>query len=452
VQGVKDYAIFMLDPQGRISTWNEGAERIKGWRAEEIVGRHFSLFYPAEEAAAGLPDHQLRAAVERGSFEQEGVRVRKDGSAFVAQVTITALHDAHGRVRGFTKITRDITERRRAEEELRRRDLALESSERRLRLALESGGMGTWEWNHAEATLWWDSAQYVLWGVTDGTLIAPEILDAYVHPDDRRGLKAKLEASAEAGGEFAAEFRVLGPDGRVRWLASKGASVGGPGGRSSTMIGVSFDVTERRSAEEQRQLLTSELGHRMKNMMTLVNSIVTLSSKDSASVEHYQRSLKGRLSAITETSRRLVESEWQGADLIEVLQAELEPYRNTEESNLWMSGPAVPLSAHATLQLALAFHELATNAAKYGSLSVPVGRLHIEWHINARALNLDWRETGGPEVHAPSRRGFGTTVVERTIVQSLGGSWRVEYAPSGLHGRMELPLDELTPETAPASS
>ncbi len=116
VQSVKDYAIFMLDPDGRVATWNEGAERIKGYRADEIIGRHFSVFYPAEKVAIKFPEHELEVAAAEGRFEDEGWRVRKDGSLFWADVVITALRNPSGELVGFAKVTRDLTERRQAQE------------------------------------------------------------------------------------------------------------------------------------------------------------------------------------------------------------------------------------------------------------------------------------------------------------------------------------------------
>ncbi len=119
VEGVRDYAIFMLDPEGRVTTWNLGAERIKGYRAHEIIGRHFSVFYPEEDVARGKPARELQIAETEGTYEEEGLRVRKDGSNFWASILITALRDKEGNLRGFAKVTRDITERKRAEEALR---------------------------------------------------------------------------------------------------------------------------------------------------------------------------------------------------------------------------------------------------------------------------------------------------------------------------------------------
>jgi PAS domain S-box-containing protein len=130
VESVRDYAIFMLDPGGRVLTWNAGAERFKGYRAHEIIGQHFSRFYPPDMLARGLPEHELRVAAETGVFEDEGWRVRKDGSLFWANVVITAVRNAEGRLVGFAKVTRDLTQRRAHEEELRR-------SEERFRLLVE---------------------------------------------------------------------------------------------------------------------------------------------------------------------------------------------------------------------------------------------------------------------------------------------------------------------------
>src|SRR5919107_1704874 len=128
VKGVKNYAIFMLDPQGRIVSWNPGADHIKGYREEEIVGQHFSVFHTEDDVEQGHAEEELRVAATEGSYEEEGVRVRKDGSKFWAHVTIMALKDEAGGLRGFAKVTRDITERRPMEEERARFAAIVESS------------------------------------------------------------------------------------------------------------------------------------------------------------------------------------------------------------------------------------------------------------------------------------------------------------------------------------
>jgi PAS domain S-box-containing protein len=133
VSNVKDYAILMLDPEGHVISWNEGAERLKGYRAEEIIGQHFSVFYPAEDVQSGKPTMELQEAAKHGHFEDEGSwRIRKDGSRFWANIIITALRDEQNRLRGFGKVTRDITERKRIEEEIAHRSAELEAANREL--------------------------------------------------------------------------------------------------------------------------------------------------------------------------------------------------------------------------------------------------------------------------------------------------------------------------------
>jgi len=141
VESVKDYAIFLLDPDGKVATWNEGAERIKGYKADEIIGHHFSKFYPREARESRWPDRELEIAAREGRFSDEGVRVRKDGTTFWANVVITALRDRDGEIRGFSKVTRDLTERRAMEErtrqlnrELRNRVAELTESQRLVEL------------------------------------------------------------------------------------------------------------------------------------------------------------------------------------------------------------------------------------------------------------------------------------------------------------------------------
>jgi PAS domain S-box-containing protein len=131
VDAVRDYAIFMLTPSGMVATWNSGAQNIKGYLSDEIVGRHFSVFYPPEDIAAGKPDAELATAISQGRVEDEGWRVRKDGSKFWANVVITAVHDPNGTLRGFAKVTRDMTERRRLDDLERASELAARIQETR---------------------------------------------------------------------------------------------------------------------------------------------------------------------------------------------------------------------------------------------------------------------------------------------------------------------------------
>ncbi len=141
IAGVKDYAIYMLDPRGHVKTWNSGAQRIKGYDSNEIIGRHFSCFYTEEACAAGAPAHDLAMAIERGQYEVEGIRVRKDGSTFWANCAFTTLRDSAGNLKGFSKVTRDITDRKEAEESLRRAHDALDVKVKARTLELEEANL-----------------------------------------------------------------------------------------------------------------------------------------------------------------------------------------------------------------------------------------------------------------------------------------------------------------------
>jgi PAS domain S-box-containing protein len=197
VESVKDYAIFMLDPEGRVSTWNAGAERIKGYTESEIIGKHFSVFYPAKDVQAGKPDRGLKAAAEEGRFEDEGWRVRKDGSRFWASAILTALRDPLGNLKGFAKVTRDITDRKRLEDSLRELSgklLSLQDEERR-RLARELH----------------DSTAQTLTGLLLNLALLERYADIAQHPKASRVLSDSLSLAQEASQEIRTISYLLHP-------------------------------------------------------------------------------------------------------------------------------------------------------------------------------------------------------------------------------------------------
>jgi PAS domain S-box-containing protein len=269
VHGTADYAIFMLGPDGRIATWNTGAERLKGYKAEEIIGQHFSRFYPQEAIDRGWPEHELRVAAREGRFEDEGWRLRQDGSRFWANVVITALRDERGELRGFSKVTRDLTERKRAEEDARR--LAEEATARRvaeenarliqeqrerLRVTLASIGDAVLSTDAegridylnpvAERLVGWTTAEAAGRAVTDVFRI--------VHEQTRRPVESPpLRALAEGAVVGLADHTVLiARDGGERPVDDSAAPIRDAGGRVVGSVLVFRDISERRRAEQQR--------------------------------------------------------------------------------------------------------------------------------------------------------------------------------------------------------
>jgi diguanylate cyclase (GGDEF)-like protein/PAS domain S-box-containing protein len=242
VQEVKDYAIFMLDPEGRVVTWNEGAQRIKGFRADEIVGQHFSRFYTPEAVATGHPAFELRVATDQGRFEEEGWRVHKDGSRFWANVVITALRDEGGHLRGFGKVTRDITARKQAESNLR---LLSE----RLSLATGVAKVGVWEWDLATDTLTWDDTMFEIYGLPSVVPMPYKKWSAAVHPDDLPDSEARLRRAIDERGGATLEFRILRTDGSLRNVSAICRVVFDEPTNVTRLIGVNTDVTERTNTE-----------------------------------------------------------------------------------------------------------------------------------------------------------------------------------------------------------
>jgi two-component sensor histidine kinase len=216
-------------------------------------------------------------------------------------------------------------------------------------------------------------------------------------------------------------------------------------------LAASFDemARKRRHAEEQQQILLRELNHRMKNSFAAVRSIAAQTLSHAADQEEFQRAFDGRLAALSRASTLLTAGNWQVADLRSLIEATLEPFRT--QSNLRLHGPRVTLPSEATLTLGLVLHELATNAAKYGAFSVPQGRVEIAWAMQSEAdsprLILDWSEHGGPPVQEPQRRGFGRSLIERSVAYELDGSAELTFPPAGVRCHIEVPLGPGAAET-----
>jgi PAS domain S-box-containing protein len=252
VDRVRDYAILGLDVDGRVTSWNAGAQDIKGYRPEEIIGRHFSVFYGDEDLAAGLPDAALTAAASAGSFETEGWRYRKDGSSFWADVVITALYDDENNLRGFGKVTRDITERNRHEQ-----IIALES--RRLRAAESIGHVGSWEMDVATHLVAWSDTLFELYGIQrDGFAGDRAAATINIHPDDRATVVSALDACAQTGEPIWNRHRIYRVnDGELRWFEVRAERII-EDDRVVRLAGTVVDVTElvvaAREVEEARDL------------------------------------------------------------------------------------------------------------------------------------------------------------------------------------------------------
>lgn len=315
----------------------------------------------------------------------------------------------------------------------------LMQSEQRRSLALAAGNMGSWEWDRATGRYLWDEGQYQIFGVDPHDfIVAPESIRTRVHPDDWHNLQIGFEGMAKDWRAHQLEFRVLRPDGQTRWCIGSAAATIDDDGRIVRVSGVTFDITDRKEAEERQTLLAREVDHRAKNTLALVQSILRLTRANS--LPDYIAAVEGRIKALSRAHAVLSQSRWHGADLRGLVDEELAPYRVGNVEKITTTGSEVLLQPASAQTLALALHELATNAAKYGALSSESGRLRLNWMLNDGKLGLDWSECGGPATKPPSAKGFGTRIILASIESQLRGHVAFDWRPEGLHCVISVPL------------
>lgn len=203
--------------------------------------------------------------------------------------------------------------------------------------------------------------------------------------------------------------------------------------------GMLRDISERKRGEERQRLLTAEVDHRAKNLLTMIQAMVLLTKRDARSVADFANTLIGRLHALGRAHDLLARDKWTGASLRDIIRHEFQAFPG-DVARFSVVGEDARLTPRAAQTLSLALHELTTNAAKHGALSVPDGRVEVRSTVNGEELQLTWTETGGPEVAAPCTRGFGSVIVERSIAHELGGEAEIRFEPDGLRCHMRIPL------------
>jgi PAS domain S-box-containing protein len=268
-----------------------------------------------------------------------------------------------------------------------------------------------------------------------------EAADAIHHPDDiARGREALASSD-----RLDLDFRIIRPDGEVRWMHCRGNIVRDPDGTPIEAYGVKLDITERKRAEEHQALLLAELNHRMRNILARMNLIVERSRSSAESVDALAAAISGRLGALARAQARFNRRNPNAFRLSELVEDEVAPYRS--ETNVSVEGPGLPLLPEPAQGLAMVLHELVTNAVKYGALSTAGGCVSVRWEVagemSAPQLTFVWQEAGGPTVIAPTRQGFGTRLIDTVVRHELGGRVELSLPPTGARCAIEVPLERV---------
>ena len=327
--------------------------------------------------------------------------------------------------------------------ELQASTARLLQSEQLRSLALAAGQMGSWDWDISTGEVIWDEGQYRIFGVDPKSFpVITENIRALIHPDDWQRIEQARRRIHKDGQAYQMEYRVRRPNGELRWCIGTVVTSLDEAGGVVRLSGVTVDITERKEAEERRALLAREVDHRARNALAVVQSIVRLTR--AKSVDDYMSALEGRIGALSRAHILLSKSRWEGADLGRLVEEEMAPYRVGESERIVMSGPPVVLQPATAQTLALALHELATNAAKYGALSAITGQVRVAWEVADSVLSLEWCETGGPHTVKPSIQGYGTRVISASIERQLGGRAVFDWRPQGLNFTLAVPQGEET--------
>lgn len=429
----------MMDAAGRITFANPASERMFGWAESELLGRvlHDVLHHHYPD---GRPYPREKCPVAQSYragdvlIGHEDVFFRKDGSRVdVSCSNAPIVQD--GAVVASVLTIQDISARRAAER-------AVAESEARFRTLAEVIPQLVWS---ARPDGYCDYLN-AKWADYTGVPVEQHHGDGWlevVHHDDRDLASESWVMFIQGCAPYDVEYRLRSRGGEYQWFQARASIQRNELGEAVRIFGTSTNISDLKAAEERQHLMTRELHHRVKNTLATVQAIIGSTARQATSIEEFYHRVTERIVSLARTHTMLVNNEWGGATVEDLFRAELAAYDEAPKGRIRLQGPRVKLSAEVALALAMAAHELTTNAVKYGALSAPEGKVTVRWSIKEghdHCLNLEWTESGGPPVRQPTRKGFGTMLLERVLGRQLNGDVKIEYAPEGLRVSVEAPF------------
>ncbi len=438
-------AVYTTDAEGRLTAYNEAAVDLWGWRpplGETRWCGSWKLYEPDGTPLAHA-DCPMGIAIREGRAIRgvAAIAERPDGTRVPFIPYPTPLRDAAGKITGAVNVLVDISG-------LKATEAALAAGEAQLRAVVETtpeciklvAPDGTLlQMNAAGLRMIEAGTAKEAEGACIFDVIAPEHRDAWRANHDRvcRGEALRWE------------FDIIGLRGTRRSMETHATPLRLPDGRFA-QLAITRDVTARKRAEERQMLLTREVDHRARNALAVALSLVRLTSAEDP--HRFKEDVEGRIAALARAHGLLAEGGWEGADLRAIAEAALSPY--LAAGHVELRGPKLGLAPAAVQAISIVLHELATNAAKYGALSAPAGRVAVSWATDpgTRRLVLRWEESGGPVPKVPRRRGFGSRLIEATTRGQLGGAVRQEWRPDGLYCEVTVAADRLQPNRLAAAA
>jgi len=455
-----NFSSIATDAKGVIQIFNVGAERMLGYAAAEVMNKitPADISDPQELIArAKALSVELATPITPG-FEalvfkaSRGIEdiyeltyIRKDGSRFPAVVSVTALRDAQDVIIGYLLIGTDNTARKLVEAEQKKLDQRLRDQQFYTRSLIESNIDALMTTDPSGIITDVNKQMEALTGCTRDELIGAPFKSHFTDPE-RAEAAIKLVLSEKKVTDY--ELTARARDGKQTVVSYNATTFYDRGRTLQGVFAAARDVTERKEDEAQLRFLMRELTHRSKNLLAVIQAMARQTARYAGSTESFLEKFNARLQALAASHDILFKEEWQSASLADLVRLQLGPYLDRRESQVSVEGPTVLLKPDAAQNLGYALHELATNAAKYGALSVPEGHVSIAWRwlpeADGNGVELDWVESGGPAVVKPAHRGFGSMVIEGNLARELDTQVDLAFRAEGVQCKILLPPGRLT--------